>query len=84
MDMTAGLGSDTPRGMLGRLGSPGRLGMVRPRGKLGGLTALGSEPSMAGTVGNLGRVPGIFSWDGRWMQVDLEEEEEEERMEEVK
>lgn len=82
--MTAGLGRDTPRGMLGRLDSPGRLGMVRTRGKLGGWMSLGGEPSMVGTVGNLSRVPGIFSWDVRWMQVDLEEEELEERMEEVK
>lgn len=92
VDMTMGLGSDTPLGRLGMftprgmLGKLGRLGMVMPRGRLGGLMPLGSEPSSAGTVGNLGRVPGIsaaarglmgYQVDGGGYEGDEEEEEEE-------
>lgn len=59
--MATALGSDTPRG---RLGKVGRLGMVMPLGRLGGLTPLGRELRSAGTVGNLGRVPGISAVRG--------------------
>lgn len=44
------------------LGKLDKLGMVMPLGKVGGLTPLGREPSRAGMVGNLGRVPGISAW----------------------
>lgn len=57
--MATGLGSDIPLG---------RLGMFI-LGKLGGRTPLGRELRRTGTLGSLGRVPGISTW--------LKDEEEE-------
>lgn len=45
-------------GMLGKLGNVGILGMVIHLGKVGWLTPLG-RVKPRGTLGNLGRVPGI-------------------------
>lgn len=50
--------------------------MVMPLGKLGGLRPLGREPSRAGMVGNLGRVPGIWTTEGN-AAADGDEEDEE-------
>lgn len=40
----------------------GKLGMLKPLGKLGGWRPLVRELSRAGMVENLGRVPGISAW----------------------
>lgn len=78
--MATGLGRDTPLGRLAMfmLGKLDKLGMVKPLGKLGGLTPLGRELSRAGMVGNLGRVPGISAWmvEGYAAAADGDEEED--------
>lgn len=65
------------------LGKLDKLGMVTPLGILGGLTPLGREPSRAGMVGNLGRVPGISAWMTEEDAAADGDEEEEDEVEEV-